>query len=86
MRYIRRAVTLCICMMVFCSCAFAENTVGFNGPGYDALSYACTLPDGRMIFTGYRGIVLICFSLSHTKRGFFLDTLWAPETEKRDSG
>ncbi|MBR3429860.1 MAG: hypothetical protein IKG87_07170 [Clostridia bacterium] len=55
MRHFRRAATLCICLLVLCSCAFAENTVNFSGPGYDALQYACTLPDGRMIFTGYRG-------------------------------
>lgn len=56
MRHFRRAATLCICLLVLCSCAFAENTVSFSGPGYDALQYACTLPDGRMIFTGYRSV------------------------------
>ena len=50
-----RWIVICFCLMICCSCSFAENVISLSGPGYDALRYACTLPDGRMIFSGYRG-------------------------------
>ena len=45
---------LILCLSILSSFAYSESVISFNGPGYDALGYACTLPDGRMIFTGYR--------------------------------
>ena len=53
-----RKVLACILfLLTFCSFASGESMAGFNDPGCDALGYACTLPDGRKIFTGYRGEV-----------------------------
>ena len=53
-----RKVLACILfLLALCPFASGESMASFNGPGYDALRYACTLPDGRMIFTGYRGEV-----------------------------
>ena len=48
-------IFICACLIMCCSCAFGESIQSYSGPGYDALQYACTLPDERMIFTGYRG-------------------------------
>ena len=57
MRVVYRWLILSVCMTLICSIAMGEVITEFNGPGYDQLSYACTLPDGRMIFSGSRGEV-----------------------------
>ena len=56
MNGIKKYLAVCICLLLLGSCAIAEVITDFSGPGYDALQYACILPDGRMIFTGYRSV------------------------------
>lgn len=51
----KKMILLVLCLSILSSFAYSESVISFNGPGYDALGYACTLADGRMIFTGYRG-------------------------------
>ena len=51
----KKMMVLVLCLSILSSFAYSESVISFNGPGYDALGYACTLADGRMIFTGYRG-------------------------------
>lgn len=52
----KKFMLLVLCLIMLSSFAYSESIIDFNGPGYDALQYACTLPDGRMIFTGYRSV------------------------------
>ena len=52
----KKMMLLVLCLIILSSFAYSESVISFNGPGYDALGYACTLPDGRMIFTGYRSV------------------------------
>ena len=50
--------TMILCMMMICcTAACAESSVCISAEGEDWMSYAFTLPDGRMIFTGSRGKV-----------------------------
>ena len=50
--------TMILCMMMICcTAACAESSVSISAEGEDWMSYAFTLPDGRMIFTGSRGKV-----------------------------
>ena len=52
----KKMILLVLCLSILSSFAYSESVISFNGPGYDALGYACTLADGRMIFTGYRSV------------------------------
>ena len=56
MNGIKKYLAFFLCLLLLGSCAIAEVITDFSGPGYDALQYACILPDGRMIFTGYRSV------------------------------
>ncbi|MBR3429859.1 MAG: hypothetical protein IKG87_07165 [Clostridia bacterium] len=53
----KKILTMILCMMICCTAACAENSVSISAEGEDWMSYAFTLPDGRMIFTGSRGKV-----------------------------
>lgn len=53
----KKILTIILCMMICCTAACAESSVSISAEGEDWMSYAFTLPDGRMIFTGSRGKV-----------------------------
>ena len=53
----KKGLLLVICVMICCAAACAESSVSISAEGEDWMSYAFTLPDGRMIFTGSRGKV-----------------------------
>ena len=50
----RKAFLLVLCFILCCSAAMAENGMNLGADGNDWLTYACTLPDGRLLFTGSR--------------------------------
>ena len=57
-KMIRRVWMLALCAVLFCcGCASAESGINLGGAGCDEMKYACTLPDGRMVFCGSRGTV-----------------------------
>ena len=53
----KKGLLLVLCVMICCAAACAESSVSISAEGEDWMSYAFTLPDGRMIFTGSRGKV-----------------------------
>lgn len=53
----KKILTIILSMMICCTAACAESSVSISAEGEDWMSYAFTLPDGRMIFTGSRGKV-----------------------------
>ena len=56
-RLVRRALLLCLCMTLLAGSALANEVVDLCTEGYESIIYGCTLPDGRLIFTGQRGKV-----------------------------
>ena len=56
-RDMKKAIMILLAaMLLLASAALAENTVtDLSGEGYDCLYYQCTLPDGRVILTGWKG-------------------------------
>ena len=53
----KRILTICLCVAMLLSCALAEDSVNLGSEGCDHLKYVCTLPDGRLVFCGNRGVV-----------------------------
>ena len=53
----KRVTAVCLCLLMICSCAFAQESVNLGGEGCDQMKYVCTLPDGRLVFCGNRGTV-----------------------------
>ena len=57
MRFLRRTLLLCLCMALLAGSALANEVVDIGTEGYDCLCYECTLPDGRLLFSGDMGTV-----------------------------
>ena len=54
----KRIMLMCISLIMVFTCAAAENkAINLGGDGCDQMKFACTLPDGRMVFCGSRGTV-----------------------------
>lgn len=53
----KRVTAICLCLLLICSCALAQESVNLGGEGCDQMKYVCTLPDGRLVFCGNRGTV-----------------------------
>ena len=53
----KRATAVCLCLLMICSCALAQESVNLGGEGCDQMKYVCTLSDGRLVFCGNRGTV-----------------------------
>ena len=53
-RYLKRALSLCLCLALLCGAAAAEQAADLSTEGQDCLYYKCTLPDGRAVFAGSR--------------------------------
>ena len=54
-RCLGRVMLLCLCAVMIAGTALANEIVDIGVEGYDTTGYDCTLPDGRMIFTGSQG-------------------------------
>ena len=52
---LKRLLLLCLCAVMISGTALANEIVDIGVEGYDVTGYDCTLPDGRMIFTGSQG-------------------------------
>ena len=53
-------LALCLCLMLLCSGAAAESgadSVNLGAEGCDQMKFVCTLPDGRLVFSGSRGTI-----------------------------
>ena len=48
---------LCLCLTLLAGSALANEVVDISTDGYDCMYYECTLPDGRLIFSGDMGTV-----------------------------
>ena len=44
-------------MVLLTGSALANEVADISGEGYDCMYYKCTLPDGRIILTGWKGEV-----------------------------
>ena len=53
----KKLLMMILCLIICAATACAEDSVSISAEGEDWMSYAFTLPDGRMIFTGSRGKV-----------------------------
>ena len=53
----KRIFVIVLILLMFCTGAMSESGVNLGADGYDVLTYACTLPDGRIVFCGSRGNV-----------------------------
>ena len=51
----KRLIAFVLLLAAFCTAAMAEERLSWNGEGSDQLVYDCTLPDGRLLFTGSQG-------------------------------
>lgn len=56
-RLLRRALLLCLCMALLAGSALANEIVDISTDGYDCLYYRGQLPDGRVLFSGWKGAV-----------------------------
>lgn len=54
-RLLKRSLLLCLCLALLAGSALANEVVDISNEGYDCMYYACTLPDGRVIFSGCNG-------------------------------
>ena len=54
MRFLRRALLLCLCMVLLAGSALANEVVDISTDGYDCLYYRGQLPDGRVLFSGWK--------------------------------
>ena len=57
LRCLRRILLLCLCAVMLTGSALAEDVADISGEGFDCMYYKCTLPDGRVILTGWKGTV-----------------------------
>ena len=55
--FLRRLLLLGLCLVLLTGSALANEIVDISGEGYDCMYYKCTLPDGRIILTGWKGEV-----------------------------
>ena len=79
-----RVLALCLCAVLLAGGACAEETrvVNLGGNGFSALSYGDTLPDGRILLSGYREIPddpaafprLLCLNSDRTVSWDYVDT------------
>ena len=54
-RILKSMLLLCLCAVLLTGSALANEVLDISGEGYDDIGHACTLPDGRMIFSGCKG-------------------------------
>ena len=52
MKKMKHIPALCLCLMLLCGAACAEEMHVLGRGNWDYLEYGCTLPDGRIILTG----------------------------------
>ena len=52
---LKRILSVTLVLLMLLSPALAEGGINLGGEGCDEMKYACTLPDGRLIFCGMRG-------------------------------
>ena len=55
--FLHRILLLGVCMVLLTGSALANEVADISGEGYDCMYYKCTLPDGRIILTGWKGEV-----------------------------
>lgn len=56
-KILKSMLLLCLCAVMLTGSALAEDVVDISGEGYDCIYYKITLPDGRVILTGWKGTV-----------------------------
>lgn len=56
-KILKSILLLCLCAVMLTGSALAEDVADISGEGYDCMYYKCTLPDGRVILTGWKGTV-----------------------------
>ena len=54
-KILKSMLLLCLCAVLLTGSALANEVLDISGEGYDDIGHACTLPDGRMIFSGCKG-------------------------------
>ena len=52
MKKMKHIPALCLCLMLLCGAACAEEMHVLGRGNWDYLEYGCTLPDGRLVLTG----------------------------------
>ena len=57
LRTLRRTLLLCLCITLLAGSALANEVVDISTDGYDCLYYRGQLPDGRVLFSGWKGTV-----------------------------
>ena len=53
-RYLKRALSLCLCLALLCGAALAGDVQDLSTDGQDCVYYRDTMPDGRAVFAGSR--------------------------------
>ena len=53
----RKTLLIVLSLLTLCSFCLADDGINLGGEGCDEMNYACTLPDGRLVFCGMRGTV-----------------------------
>ncbi len=82
LRTLRRTLLLCLCITLLAGSALANEVVDISTDGYDCLYYRGQLPDGRVLFSGWKGTVgnyedsrarIICLNPDMTVSWEFID-------------